>query len=131
MSLNKQLSREHEEYVAQQYEGHRSFSSGASIRDKYDVRSEFSFIECKLRGRPGTPAKSTLVRQYDKIRENALEAGREPALALRFFIPDSLSADTNGWVDLAVRALADDADRERYFKLAIEYGFEMNSQIGK
>lgn len=106
---SKALSVEQEEHVAKTYGGRRSPSSGGADTDQGDVRTKDALIECKLTGRPGKPAKSTLLKQFEKIAEEAYSEGREPLLAYRFFAPASPLSNRNGWVDLVVRLLPDDA----------------------
>lgn len=98
------------------YRGRRSPSSGASDTDAGDVRvvSDETLFECKGKWgeRVGAkPVRSTLVGQMEKVADEAWSEGREPAIALRFWLPDSPLADRFGWVDLAVRLLNDDARR--------------------
>ena len=112
----KALSVEHEEYVAKQYHGTRSRSSGAADHDQGDVRGWDDLIECK--GRFGervagttVRVRSTLVTQMEKIADEAWAESKNPVLALRFYMPDSPLADGKGYVDLVVRPLHDDVAR--------------------
>ena len=107
----KQLSVDHEEYVAHQYGGRRSRSSGGADNDNGDVRAPNDLIECKLTGGPGRPKRSTLLKQFEKAWEEATMEGRSPVVALRYYCPDSPLANSYGWVDLAVRLLEEDAYR--------------------
>lgn len=113
----KDLSVKHEEFVAGQYQGRRSPSSGAADHDQGDVRvedGENTLFECKGRFGIRTGAKearSTLVTQMEKVADEAFAEGRDPALALRFYMPASPLASNEGYVDLTVRLLRDDADR--------------------
>lgn len=110
----KQLSRMHEDYVAKKLDGVRSPSSGASVRDKGDVRSHSSdnLIECKCTGEPGGKPKGGMIAKHmEKITDEAWEEGLQPVLALRYWRPDSPLANLDGWVDLTVRRLEDDAER--------------------
>jgi hypothetical protein len=111
--MKKVISRTHEDYIAAVYKGRRSPSSGASVVDKGDVSSDLAstLFECKVTGEPGNPKTSTLVRLMEKIADEAWETGKEPALALRFFCPDSLLASQDGWIDLTVRRTKDDVER--------------------
>jgi hypothetical protein len=111
--IKKKLSREHEEYVARKYAGRRSPSSGASPTDQGDVRvaERDVLIECKGKFGERTgekPVRSTLVTQMEKITDEAYAEGKDPVLALRFYMPDSPIADNYGYVDLVVRFLEDD-----------------------
>ncbi len=114
----KALSVEHEEFVASQYGGKRSNSSGGAAHDQGDVRvnhgGDATLIECK--GQFGLrtsskPTRSTLVSQMEKIADEAWSEGKEPAIALRYYIPESPLADNYGYVDLMVRLLKDDVAR--------------------
>lgn len=105
--FRKQHSREHEIDVANMLNGTRSPSSGASVREKGDVYTDNHVIECKLKGSPGKPAQSTIVKQMEKINNEALEIGKWPMLALRFYNPDSSLADHDGYIDLAVTLMDD------------------------
>lgn len=108
----RRLAKEHEDHIAGLYQGRRSPSSGGSVTDKGDVRSEKTLLECKMTGQPGSPKYATLIRRMEKIADEAWEEGREPAVALRYFCPESVLANHNGWVDLVVRIAKDDAMRE-------------------
>lgn len=112
----KALSVEHEEFVASQYGGKRSESSGAAAHDQGDVRvlDADSLFECKgqFGKRTGSkPVRSTLVSQMEKIADEAWAESREPVVALRFYMPESPLANNFGFVDLVVRLLSDDAHR--------------------
>lgn len=106
---SKALSVTHEEWIAKLYGGRRSASSGAADNDQGDVRSLEDLIECKLTGGPGAPARSTLLKTFEKVAQEAYSEGREPVVALRFYSPDCVLADSNGWVDLTVRRAREDA----------------------
>ena len=113
----KELSKQHEEFIAEKYNGQRSPSSGASDTDKGDVRVEGSksLIECKLSGAPGSGSKrTTLLSQMEKIADEAWSEGKKPAVALRLFSPDSTLSNVDGWVDMTVRLTTDDAEREEW-----------------
>lgn len=108
---SKRLSVDHENHVADVYHGRRSASSGAADNDNGDVRAKYDLFECKLTGKPGKPSRSTLLKQFTKVAEEAFLEGRQPAVALRFFDPTNILADPQGWIDLVVRTLDDDAER--------------------
>lgn len=110
---NRKTSTEHEEYVAKLYNGKRSPSSGASVQDKYDVWTGDSFIECKSAGGPGKPKRSTIVKNMEKIADDAWAVGKTPALNYRFYNPDSVLAKRDGFVYLSIRLADDDAALER------------------
>lgn len=115
MKMNKrQQAINHESFIARSYGGRRSPSSGAAISDKGDVlvRSDGSLFECKASGSPGSPKRPKIIKDLEKVATEAYEEGREPALALRFFNPDSILADkTTGYVDVVVRLVGDDVRR--------------------
>lgn len=109
--MRKKLSVEHEQYVAKQLGGRRSRSSGASDTDKGDVITDTQMIECK--GKFGKrigdkEVRYTLVKQMEKAADEAWANGKDPAIALRFFVPDSPLANNSGYVDLIVRQLSDE-----------------------
>jgi len=108
----KAYSIEQEDYVASQYNGKRSPSSGGADNDSGDVRAPRDLIECKVKGSPNHPLKNcpTILQQFDKIAVEAHLEGRSPVLALRFYWPDSPLANHKGWVDLSVRLLDEDAE---------------------
>lgn len=111
----KRLSRDHEEFIAKLYDGRRSPSSGAQAHDAGDVRTKETLFECKGKFGPrvgAKPVRATLVEQMEKITDEAYEGMRVPALALRYYMPDSPLANMEGFVDLVVRLAGDDSERE-------------------
>lgn len=111
----KELSRQHENAIAKLYNGQRSRSSGASDTDKGDVRigSSKTIFECKLTGAPGGESKrTTLLGHMEKVADEAWAEGKQPAVALRLFNPESPLSGHDGWVDLVVRLAKDDSYRE-------------------
>lgn len=106
---SKRLSVDHEEAIARAYGGKRSPSSGGAAHDYGDVRCPEQLIECKATMQE---AKPKILKEFEKIAAEAYAEGREPALALRYHAPDSILADTDGWVDLIVRTVGDDKERE-------------------
>jgi len=115
----KALSNEQEEWVAKQYGGRRTKNSGASDMEKADVLAPLempnTLIECKMTGAPGDkPVRKTkIVSDLEIVADHAWAAGLTPALALRYFMPDSSLANHDGWVDITVRLTTEDAyDRE-------------------
>lgn len=108
----KSLSIEHEDYIARIYRGKRSRSSGAAVSSKGDVRTDEVLYECKLTGAPGgVPKRSTLLNVMEKTADEAWSEGRQPAVCLRLYNPDSPLANPDGWVDFAVRLASDDCSR--------------------
>lgn len=108
---SKRKSVDHEDFLARTYGGKRSASSGAADNDQGDVRTSTLLVEAKVTGGPGQKLKPLpkFVQEFEKIAEEAWSEGREPVLALRYFYPESILADTHGWIDLAVRRVIDDA----------------------
>lgn len=108
----KALSVLQEERIAHLYRGKRSKSSGAAAHDQGDVRTATELIECKYHGQPGgTPISVPRpVAELEKVAKEAWSEGREPVLALRYYLPDSILADNDGWVDLTVRRTCDDVE---------------------
>lgn len=106
---SKRLSVDHEEYIARVYRGKRSPSSGGAAHDQGDVRCPTALIECKVTMAAGRPK---ILKEFEKITKEAFAEGRTPVLALRYFAPDSILADVDGWVDLVVRTVGDDQERE-------------------
>ena len=105
---NKELSVRQEDHIAYLFDGRRSPSSGASVTNKGDVTTERLKIECKMT----KASKPTMVKQFEKIAQEAWEHGKDPMLALRYYDPSSPIADRDGWIDLTVRLAVDDAVRE-------------------
>jgi hypothetical protein len=108
---SKRLSVDHENYIANLFDGVRSKSSGAAVTDPGDVRCEAAgkLIECKLTGSVGKPAKSISVQLnvLEKIAKEAWEHSMQPALALRIVHPGHLLADKDGNIDLIVHLMSD------------------------
>jgi hypothetical protein len=105
----KRRSVEHEDFIARQYGGKRSVSSGAVAGDEGDVKTPTQLIECKMTGSPTTPLKRkpTLLSQFEKIAEEAHMDGLAPMMALRYYWPDSPLADRTGYVDFEVKLVSD------------------------
>lgn len=99
------MSVDHEEFIARSYNGIRSPSSGGAGHDNGDIRCPTTLIECKVTMKE---IKPKIIKEFEKIAEEAYAEGREPALALRYFEPNSLLANSDGWIDLIVRRVADD-----------------------
>lgn len=100
---SKELSVRHEEWVAKYFGGKRSKSSGGAGHDSGDVRTPNWLIECKMTGNPLKPSRlPKFAQQFEKIANEAYQEGSRPMLALRWYVPDSKLADSDGWVDLIV-----------------------------
>lgn len=110
----KRRSVEQEDFVASVYpEGRRSPSSGA--HDEIDVFTVQSGIECKFEGGPGGKevySYRVKLSDLEKVVDAAGKTGRDGALAVRLYAPESPLAGAEGNVDLVVRVLSDDASRE-------------------
>lgn len=113
---SKYYSLMQEDAVATAYDGVRSKSSGAAVTDAGDVKvvADNTLFECKAKlgelvGQK--PVASSLLKHFEKVADEAYETLKEPALALRFYSPDSILADKDGWVDLVVREMDDDSHR--------------------
>jgi hypothetical protein len=63
-----------------------------------------------MTGGPGETPKPlpVFIRQLEKVTEEAYAEGREAALALRYFAPQSILSNPEGWVDVIVRPVAYD-----------------------
>jgi len=109
----KQLSVQHEEFVARAYGGKRSASSGGAVHDRGDVRTPTHLLECKCTGTYDKPAKSVSIKVSDleKLADEAWSEGKQFALVVRIYNPESVLADKSGFIDLAVRPLAEDVER--------------------
>lgn len=117
----KRFSTDQEKFVARQYRGTVSPSSGAADNDGGDVRAEHDLIECKMTGTPGkictkhetpdcpTCTRTPFIRTFEKIAEEAYLEGKSPVIAQRFWCPDS-PLSVNGWIDVSIRLLAEDAE---------------------
>jgi hypothetical protein len=102
----------HENHIAKLYGGKRTKGSGSGVKQKGDVRitSQGDLVECKARDTRGiTPG---IVSQLEKVAREAYEEGLDPALALRYYLPDSILADSDGYVDMMVRLVRDDTRRD-------------------
>jgi len=110
----KALSVLQEERVARAYGGKRSPSSGGAVTDNGDVRvTAFNtLVECKHTGTYDKPSKSVSVKLSDleKAHDEAAAEGKMVLVALSMYAPDSVLADRNGFVDLSVRLMRDDAN---------------------
>lgn len=100
---------EQEDFIAKKVSGRRSPSSGASDKEDGDVENEVFLIECKTTGEFDKPAKSISIKLEDleKIRDEAMVAGKVPVMALRIHNPESPLADANGNIDIMANLLKD------------------------
>lgn len=114
---NKDRSLCHEDLIASLYGGLRTSNSGADVTDPGDVRvkngqireGQFLF-ECKTTGYPGKPANNTILKQFLKVADEAYQEGRQPAMSLQYFCPDTPLADSNGYVTFTLRLSTDDVN---------------------
>lgn len=104
---------EHEKFIAKLYGGERTKSSGSGVKQKGDVRIETDreVVECKYTDNQDGQRKPRLVTVMEKVSQEAYEEGKDPAIALRWYMPDSTLANSDGMVDLVVRLAKDDAER--------------------
>lgn len=113
---NKARSVEHEEFIARHYGGQRNAGSGALDTEHGDVVTATTIFECKMTGEPklckhhlpwhsceACYRKPTMVARMEKVWDEAAEVGKDGALALRFYDPESPLANGYGFVDLVVR----------------------------
>lgn len=109
----KRSSTDQEAYVAKQYGGKVSPSSGGSDGDAGDVRTSDQLFECKQTGTEDKYAKSVSVKLdvFEKIADEAWSEGREPVVALRIYNPSSVLSDERGNVDFIVRLIDNDLAR--------------------
>jgi len=106
----KRKSVEQENFIAAQYNGRRSASSGAADTDQGDVRTFEHLIECKCMGNPEEPIKRpAFAKDFEKVTQEAWSEGRIPMLAIRWYDPESILADRTGWVDVIVKRVVDDS----------------------
>lgn len=105
---NKELSVKHEDFIAAAYNGVRSKSSGAAVHDDGDVRNSKDLLEAKVT-RKMIPAK--LKKEFEKVAREAWGEGRHPVLCARYYDPDSLLSDHEGFVDFTIRLTSDDKMR--------------------
>jgi len=112
---NKQMSVEHEDYIAVVFDGERERASGASITSPGDVfvserYSDYGvplLIECKV-SESGTVSISA--KAIAKIREEAAMRGCRPMIALRLRDPYG-----GKHIDIIAKLLEDEVeDRNRF-----------------
>ena len=84
--------------------------SGGAAHDAGDVRLSGELVECKATMK----APKKILNEFEKIAQEAYAEGRTPALALRWYAPDSILSDVDGFVDLIVRTVGDDRERESF-----------------
>lgn len=53
-----------------------------------------------------------ILDEFEKIAKEAYAEGHTPALALRYYAPESILSDVDGFVDLMVRTVGDDRERD-------------------
>lgn len=104
---------DHEAWIAKLYGGQRTPRSGGGSTAKGDVQIETDqeLVECKFTGLRQKQSKPRLVTVMEKVANEAYEEGKDPAVALRYFLPESALANSDGYVDLVVRRAQDDARR--------------------
>lgn len=74
-------------------------------------------IECKQTGQMDKPAKSYSLKVSDleKAWDEATSEGLDMAIAVRIYAPDSPLANHKGNIDLIVRRVMDDMEREQTY----------------
>lgn len=101
---SKDRSVQHENFIAAEYGGRRSPSSGSAVADPGDVRTDAFLIECKTTGGPEKPSQlPVFVQHLEKVCLEAWEEGRDGMVALRYYQPESKLANPEGYVDVIVR----------------------------
>jgi Holliday junction resolvase len=105
---DKSLSVIHEDWIAKQFGGVRSKSSGAAAHDAGDVRvsDKDLLIECKMTRSVVLPV---FMRDFEKITKEAWEEGKQPMLALRYYSSTSLLA-VDKWIDVCLMQASTLAD---------------------
>lgn len=115
-----------EEKTAKLYGGKVSPSSGAAVTDAGDVRMRHlgNLCECKFTGTYAKPAKSISLKLEDleKIADEAWAEGLEPMMVLGMYAPDSILADQDGEVHVAVRLVRDDWQHRSHPNLQMSMG---------
>lgn len=112
---SKDRSVQHENFIAAEYGGRRSPSSGAAETDQGDVRVEKFLIECKTTGGPEKPSKlPVFIQHLEKVCLEAWDEGRDGMVALRYYCPTSKLANRDGYVDVVVRQELTDAELYNY-----------------
>lgn len=109
----KHRSVEQEDFIAREYGGFRSTTSGA--HDGNDVCTRMDYIECKFEGGPGEKESTgyrVKITELEKIANAAYAASRNPVMAIRLYAPESFLSDEDGNVDIVVRLLSNDVARE-------------------
>lgn len=81
----KQLSKEHENFIAETLNGKVVIASGALYFAKGDVITPDFLIECKATQKTYYTLKRTII---EKIEKEALKCGRLPLLAIRILDKD-------------------------------------------
>jgi hypothetical protein len=100
----------HESYIEKEYKGEKTKGSGSGVKEKGDVRvaSQAELVECKYLTPQYTPSH---VKHLEKVAEEAYTEGLDPAVAMRYYLPDSVLADRDGYVDVVMRLVRDDVRR--------------------
>ena len=107
-----------EDMIAGLYNGVRSPSSGAADTDQGDVRTDYELIEAKYTGGPGEKIKRPkLLSDMEKVAMEAWTEGREPVVAMRYYDPESPLANKQGYIDMTVRLMHEDAARSDKIRL--------------
>lgn len=121
----KRRSVDQETMIALLYGGVRSKSSGAALHDQGDIRTDHQLIEAKYTGNVAAdlkreekglaPKRSKLIRDLEKIAQEAWQENREPVICYREWAPELSISNKDGWVDLTIRLQNDDIYRDQKY----------------
>lgn len=122
MDTAKGRSLKQEWFIGATYGGQVTPGSGNSVRSPGDVRTARMLIECKQTGQMDKPVKSFSLKlgELEKAFDEATSEGRDMAMAIRIYNPESMLSDRDGMIDLIVRRVADDHHREEVYEMLME-----------
>ena len=119
---SKWFSVQAEDRFCRAYQMEPSPSSGAAVTRKGDGKQKTGtrmvgqdlLGESKHTGTFTKPAKSASIRlaDFEKLADEAYSENREPLMHLSIYAPDSILANTDGYVDIVARLMSDDVRRE-------------------
>ena len=107
------VAEDHEKWFAKLFGGTRTKGSGNTVGHKGDVKiaTDRELVECKAQEPTETPRRPRIVKELEKVANEAYEEGLDPVLAHRYFCPSSPLARVDGYVDVVIRLARDDARR--------------------
>jgi hypothetical protein len=107
------VSDDHEKWIAKHFGGTQTKGSGNTVGHKGDVKiaTDSELVECKAQEPTEKPRKPRIVKELEKVADEAYEEGLDPVLAHRYFCPSSPLARVDGYVDVVIRLAKDDARR--------------------